>query len=339
MQDTKKKNQKKLIIAIVSMVLVIALLLTVLLIPQCKKRKEPPTLESVKAEYIALITNAQKVNEVLWGKGLPTHERVYSDGFSFKDSYGEGDKKTEKNIQGLIVETSTYGTIVAYHAWMFFIPIGEEEGIYYDFEKKAQLSAKPEEDDYYRYAVRVEEERPGEAKNTYLAEHLKAEGDKTYYYYNLEEFDLNDLVIYTETDEPYYDYVEKNCGYLSIDDIRAEAAVVYSSAMMKAIDEGVLTGVMTENGYLRHPRYIDNESVSDSGVSEFWLMKDNRDAGYDLKMWIYDFNTMKMLPDSDRDCVKISVERYPEGKPEERMEKTLTFVLENGHWYLDAPSF
>ncbi|MBE6702462.1 MAG: hypothetical protein E7585_03505 [Ruminococcaceae bacterium] len=343
-KNTKKKkkraplspaNKKKLIAAIVAVALVIAILTTVLVV-RAVKNNRAPELATVRDRYIELISNAHAVNEILWGEGLPTYPRIYSTGFSFKDSYGEGDKKTEKNISGFVVETEEFGTIVAYHAWMFFIPPGEEDGIYYDFEKDVTLSGKPDEDDFYRFAVRVEEEREGEQKNTYLAENIKTE--EVYYYYDLEEFDLNSLWLYTEKDEPYYDYVKENCGYLFVDDIKIAAQKVYSAAMMNAINEGILTGITVSErpGGTLYPRYMDYENT-ESG--EVFLVKFNQDEGYNLTEWVYDFDTMRILPKSNRKTVKLSVERHPTGKPEERTTKTLTFVLENGNWYLDAPSY
>ena len=348
-KTAKKKKSKEaegtkrvLIAAIVSVVLVLGIVLGI--VAANSFRTDPPpslddkignTEETVRQRVTYLLASTHEINEILWGKGLPTYERVYSTGFSFKDSYGEGENKQEKNISGFMVDTSKYGTVVAYHAWMYFIPKDQESGIYYDFENNVTLSAAPDEDSYYRYAVRVTEKREGEAQNTYLAENLKAE--ETYYYYDLPDFDVDSLFIYSEKDELYYDYVVDNKDYLLVQDIKDEAEKYYSDEMVGIINESILTGITVSEGYegTLYPRYMDYEDT-DTGLS--YLLKYNQDDGADLKKWVYDFDTMQVV-EGKSSYVKISVERYPEGKPEERGARTFAFILENGNWYLDAASY
>ena len=333
---------KIFVAAIVAVILALAVLLTFVLVNAF--RPDPPpslddkignTEETVRQRLTYLLSNTQEINDVLWGKGLPTYERVYSTGFSFKDSYGDGENKQEKNISGFVVDTSKYGTVVAYHAWLYFIPKDQDSGIYYDFENNVTLSKAPDDDSYYRFAVRVTEKREGEAQNTYLAENLKT--DETYYYYDLADFDVNSLFIYTEKDELYYDYVVDNKDYLLVQDIRKEAQKYYSAEMLAIIEESILTGITVSegsNGTL-YPRYMDYEDT-DTGL--VYLMKYNQDDGAELKNWVYDFDTMQIVSGKSS-TVKVSVERYPEGKAEERAARTFTFVLENGNWYLDAASY
>ena len=328
-------NRKRVIAAVVSVVLVLVILATVLIVSAVQNNRAPE-LATVRERYIQLLTSAPAINEILWGEGLPTYERVYSNGFSFKDAYGEGEGRTEKNISGFVVETEEFGDIVAYHPWMYFIPPGEDEGIFYDFEHNVTLSAKPDDDSYYRFAVREEKAREGETPNAYLAENLKTE--TTYYYYDLADFDIDSLFIYTEKDEPYYDYVKESCGFLYVDDIKAAAAKIYSADMMTAINEGILTGVTVSErpGGTLYPRYMDYENTE---IGEVYLVKFNQDNGYELTDWVYDFDTMAIQRGSKKKTVRLSVERYPVGKENERTTKTFTFVLENGEWYLDAPSY
>ena len=330
--SSAKRSKKRLIIVIVSVAAALLLALLAFIIVRSVLQKRPPEMEEVRARFEELITASAEINEIFWGEGLPTYPRLYAEHGSFKDVYDvNGD---EKNIAYMIFPTEDGRTVVAYHPWMYFIPSGQDGGVYYDFENNVTLSKVPENADYYRFAVREESPRAGESENAYLAE--KIESEKTYYYYTLAEFDYDSVVLYDESDDKYYDFVKENKTYLYVDDIRDAAAKVYGSAFLSSVGGTIFDGIVTESGSVLYARYIDFEDP-DSGMS--YLMKDNRQKGYDLKDWEYDFSTMRMVDKSNATFVTVEVERWEKNGDGTRHTVKHTFVLENGTWYLDAATY
>ena len=328
------KNKEKLIAVIVSVaVVLIALIVTVIVVSVRKNR--PPALEDVRDRFEQVISASGEINEIFWGKGLPTYPRIYEEPFSFKDSYFNGEDEEEKTIKGITFHTEDGRTIVAYRAWMFFIPDGQENGIYYDFENNAVLAAKPN-DDFYRYAERVTAPREGVAQNAYLAENLGGEGC---YYYSIESFDMDSVFFYEESDDENYDFVRLDCGYLSVEDIKLAAAKVYSPSYLASVNESLFTGVLVSKvegeGVLLYPRYEDREDSQSGGTT---LVKYNKEKVLTLTDWEYDFSTMRIV-DGNATFVTVEIERYPVGNEGARERSTQHFALENGEWYLDSPSY
>ncbi len=328
------KTKKKLIIAIVSVVLVLAILAGVLIVNGVIKNR-PPELEEIRGRLEKVITASGAVNDMFWGEGLATYPRIYSEGFSFKDVYGVGEDTQERNISGFVFDNADGRTIVAYHPWMYFIPKGQTNGIYYDFEKKAILDGKPDDDSYYRFAVRTGKPREGAEQNAYLAENLAEIYKGEYYYYDLADFDLNKVFFYNEKDDPNYDYVRTDSGYLSIEDMKLAAEKVYSQDYLTSLYESMFTGMTTGSAML-YARYYDYEDTESGTVS---LVKYNKEKGYDLTDWVYDFSTMKMVEESNASFVTVEVERTDAADASRRETKKLYFALEDGQWYLDSPSF
>ena len=132
------KNKKKLITVIVAVALVlIALIVTVVVVAVRKNR--PPALEDVRGRFEQVLSASGEINEIFWGKGLPTYPRIYEESFSFKDVYDPNPEEKEKTISGFTFTTEDGREIVAYHAWMFFKPTGESDFIYYDFEANERI--------------------------------------------------------------------------------------------------------------------------------------------------------------------------------------------------------
>jgi len=327
------KNKKKLIAVIVSAaVVLIALIVTVVVVAVRKNR--PPELEEVRGRFEQVLSASGEINEIFWGKGLSTYPRIYEEPFSFKDSYFNGESSEEKTIKGIIFNTEDGRTIVAYRAWMFFIPDGQKNGIYYDFEHNAVLSGAPDSN-FYRFAERVTAPREGATQNAYLAENLGGEG---FYYYSLESFDMNSVFFYSESDDENYDFVRPDCGYLSVEEIKLAAAKVYSPSYLASVGESIFTGVIVSDteGVLLWARYVDQEDTATGNMN---LVKYNKDAGLTLTDWEYDFSTMRIVGDSNAAFVTVEVERYPKGNEAARERSTQRFALENGEWYLDSPSY
>ena len=330
MSKTKKKVLKVAICVLLVLAILTGVLVTVAII-----NNRPPKLEEVRARFEELLLAAPAVNEMLWGEGLPTYPRIYSEGFSFKDAYDPAPENNEKNISGFTFTAEDGRVIVAYRAWMFFIPAGESNGLYYDFEKNVTLTAKPDDKNYYRFAERATAPRDGQEQNTYLADNLN--GEDVYYYYSLTDFDLNAVFFYTEADDKDYDYVKESSGYLTTGQMKDAASKVYSAAFLNSVYESIFTGVIVEGGSsMLYARYYDYENTE---TGEVYLVKDNRDAGYELKEWTYDFSSMAIVRKSNASFVTLQIDRYPAGDASARETVKFTFAKENGTWFLDSPTF
>ena len=328
------KTKKKVLIVALCVVLVLAILATVLTVIAVISNR-PPELEEVRGRFEELLTAAPAINVMLWGEGLPTYPRIYSEGFSFKDVYDPAPtEKNEKNISGFTFTAEDGRVIVAYRGWMFFIPEGESAGVYYDFEKNVTLAAKPDNSNYYRFAERVTSPRDGQEQNAYLAENLGGEG---VYYYTLADFDVSSVFFYTETDDEYYDYVKESSGYLTTDEMKLAAEKVYSTAYLSSVYESIFTGIIVEGGSsMLYARYYDYEDTESGAV---YLVKDNRYKGYELKDWTYDYATMEIVKKSNASFVTLEIDRYLTSDATVRERIKCTFAKENGTWYLDSPTF
>ncbi|MBQ9098089.1 MAG: hypothetical protein IJY50_01510 [Clostridia bacterium] len=317
------KNKKKLIAVIVSVVLVLAILASVLIV-RAVLNNRPPDLESVRGRFTELLLAAGEVNDILWGKGLATYPRVYEEVFTFKvTTQYDGEEKTMSGIRYL-TDDPILSAVVAYR---YYIAVSEDSGIVYrDFQNgETILAGKP--DSYYRYARRTAEKEGDD--------YIHHDAEKGLYYYALTDFDPDAVFVYDEKDEPYYDFVRTDSGYLTTEDIKEKAAAVYSPGYLASVYESLFTGIATGQGTL-FARYMDHENTEDGTV---YLVKYNKDDGYDLTKWVYDFSTMQMVDESNAKFVTLQIERYEQGNEANRVTVTHQFALENGQWYLDSPSF
>ncbi|MBO5327237.1 MAG: hypothetical protein J6A84_03845 [Clostridia bacterium] len=326
------KNKKKLIAVIVSVaVVLIALIVTVIVVSVRKNRA--PALETVRGRFEQVLGASGEINEIFWGKGLPTYPRVYEEVATLRASYGEQTKK----LAAYTRNDERYGTVVIYKYWLYFSPSGGEvdnDEIFYDFEKGAIIqTGKPDDAHNYRFAVRSETPIEGKTPNEFLASSMDT-GDQTYYYYSIDDYDVDRVFIYQDTDDENYDFVRLDCGYLTVDDIKLAAEKVYSPSYLASVNESLFTGMTTGSAML-YARYVDQEDA-DSGSTA--LVKYNKDKGLVLTEWVYDFSTMRIV-DGNATFVTVELDRYPVGNEGARERSTQRFSLENGEWYLDSPSY
>jgi hypothetical protein len=53
---------------------------------------------------------------------------------------------------------------------------------------------------------------------------------------------------------------------------------------------------------------------------------------------VYDYASMQIVEYSHASRLRVSIRSYTEDRPEEWKTVYLSFVYENGDWYLDSPS-
>lgn len=125
-----------------------------------------------------------------------------------------------------------------------------------------------------------------------------------------------------------YDHVMENARYISIEDMKYQAEKIYSSEYVTGLYESAFDGIMTgtAQAYLR---FYDNGD---------WLYQNANATNFELSERIYDYSTMKIVKPSNAEYVNIEIESYTL-KDSKRKVISLSFVYENGNWYLDSPTY
>ena len=136
------------------------------------------------------------------------------------------------------------------------------------------------------------------------------------------------MVYYNDNASGYNKVLLEKSEYLSIDDMKAAAEKVYSDEYLSELYESLFDGIMTgdANAYVR---FYDSTE---------WLYQDIDAGEFALSERIYDYSTMKIVKPSNSKYVTVSIESYTLKNPS-RISIDLSFVYENGDWYLDSPTY
>ncbi|MGM9641932.1 MAG: hypothetical protein ACI3XI_01850 [Eubacteriales bacterium] len=286
------------------------LLALVIALPAFTSCSKPPELESVKETFVALIEASVEVNEIFFGEGLPTYPRVEGDGnLCF---YEDKESNTK--------------------AYYMFIKDGDRTILKY------QINGGE-----WQFAEKTK--APAEVEPIYT--------DKDGFFYYPTEYDDSEFeYVYDENSPKNYDYVRVDCKYQDIQSIMELAESVYSTAYLKGEDwqEGDLAygGVysamfdgMALGTEIVYARYSTSDSLDD-----YFLLKSNQFEPYFDKHTTYDYDTMVIVKPSKADVVNVELTAYGRYIDFESLEVvygehkvTLTFVLENGEWRLDTPTY
>jgi hypothetical protein len=126
------------------------------------------------------------------------------------------------------------------------------------------------------------------------------------------------------------EYVTPYTKYKSIDQMQSAIAAVYSVRYRESLYETLFTG------------YADGDIMT---VMPARFQEDER-ALYQSKyveslvsgVRVYDYAAMEIVGGSNATRIRVSIPSYSESKPDVWTTVTLSFVYENGDWYLDSPS-
>lgn len=265
---------------------------------------KPPELEDVREQFESLIRSSAGINDIFFGSGLPVYDRETSSGDG-NASYDE----TSRTYYWLI-EDKDLGTVVKYY---------------------------PEDEKVYRYALKV-----------YIKEGESAEGTEVYTdgagTFRLEELkdykEVERELVYSDDSPKYYDYVRLDCPYQSVDQIKEAAEKVYSSKYLESIYTIMFDGMVVGNDMI-YARYTPDES----GKTDF-LFKSNLFEPYFTVQTEYDFQSMKIVMPSRAEFVNVEITATGPYLNLETLEKEtrtyrkiLKFVLQDGQWRLDTPTY
>ena len=313
--------KKKIVIAIIVLAAVLVALSAVIIVRSVSGGK-PPALEEVKDRYVSLIEASFDVNDILFGKGLPTYPRILDEMKTCSITFCE----EEYRISYRCYEDSAGRNVVQYQR---YVVVKEEEGnVYYDARTEEMLSP---DDNPYAYVEKTTELREG-------TEFLQQ--DSGYYYYEITDYETPSFY-YTAEDEAHYDYCTFDCGYISTSDIKEVAQTVYSASYLAKVYESLFTGI----AYAEYENAIQYASYRDYVADgQSYLQKLNPEAvGQSpwptLSVRHYDYDTMQIAKGSTAKRVIVEIESFVEGKENERITVKLAFLFENGAWYLDSPSY
>jgi hypothetical protein len=267
---------------------------------------QPPELDSVKDEFVALIEASVEVNNIFFGEGLPTYKRAEGDG-------------------NLIY-------IEEHKAYYTFITDGERSILKYKIG-----------DDDWKYAEKTAEAGRGESiftdseGNFYYP--IEFDESQYNYYYDTESPTNYDYVradcpyqsleqimalaesVYTQSYLKGENYSEDDMGY---------------GGVYAAMFDGIALG--TEISYARY-------RIDDS-IDGFYLLKSNEFEPFFEEHKTYDYSTMKIVKPSRADTVNVEITangRYIDydnfAVVTGEHTVTLTFVNEGGEWRLDTPTY
>lgn len=135
-------------------------------------------------------------------------------------------------------------------------------------------------------------------------------------------------MVYFIDDIAGYNRIMDNSPYFSIDEIKQACENVYSTDYREDLYESAFDGVMTgeTSAYVR---FYDNGQ---------WLCQNVNATDFKLSERIYDYSTMSVIEPYTEDYINVCIESYTLADPTRRTVY-LSFIYENGNWYLDSPTY
>ena len=125
-------------------------------------------------------------------------------------------------------------------------------------------------------------------------------------------------------------FVTPYAKYASIAEMQTAIAAVYSTEYRESLYESLFTGFAADEMSVVMPaRFSEDE--------RFLYMSKYVDPLVD-GVRVYDYASMEIVSYSHSSRLRVSVNSYTEDRPEEWKRVYLSFVYENGDWYLDSPS-
>ena len=316
----KRSTLIRIIALVVGIILIIS---SLFIIRSCSA---PPEYSSIRTRLEQLVEASYEVNEIIWGKGLPTYERV-SDPRSSLTLY-----KTDKTY------TSNDGKELPlnYH-------------YYYPISSEYTVIAYRREKDYkadFRYALLTDKEYDATAlallfpaeqgmEESYYTE-LYADETSGKRAYSIPFTEKKYDFYYTAADPEDYDYILADSPYASVDSIKEYIRTVYDEKYADSLDSVLFDGI-AEGSLVMKARY--SPYVNSRGVSMLASLNTYEPLFEEER--VYRFETGKIVRNSSNDeRVVIEVESYLPSEPDKNETSILAMTLgKDGKWYLSSPSY
>ena len=226
---------------------------------------------------------------------------------------------------------------------------GEEKErlIYYYFTLESEATVLAYRDSYledFAYAVLCE--NPME-RSELEAKFPIPEGDPAEYYveiyanestkqycYTIPYTEDVDMVYYTDQDDPNYDYVRFESGYMEINDIKNKIETVYGPDYANSIYGSIFDGVASGDAVMT-PKFIETTASNGSMM----LAQSNTYTPLNVERRVFLFDTAKINKlSSNKNLVRISIDSYLPSNPDRITNREITLVYHNGNWFLNSPT-
>ena len=281
--------------------ILVLILCLCLLLPFTVSCSRPPEYVEIEGRLKELVEASYQVNQLLFGEGLPTYERVY-DPRSTTDVFK--DTENGKNYYYYELNDPKLGRVVAFRSSYL-------DGFSY-------VQVLKEADDtrelYYKH--------PTAKAYCYL---LTDYEEPTYEFF------------YDDEDPTDYDYVRYDQEIQSINQIKALAEQVYSTEYLAGIYESTFVGTLSAadsvNGLsARYMEYTDEEGSAS-------LMESNTYKPLIHERRLYNFSTAKIVRPANKKFVTIEIDSYLESTPQQIQRIRLSMILQDGVWMLDSATY
>lgn len=144
--------------------------------------------------------------------------------------------------------------------------------------------------------------------------------------------DAEDLLVhryYGVTDNGQQ-FVTPYAKYASIAEMQTAIAAVYSTEYRESLYESLFTGYAADEMSVVMPaRFSEDDKFLYMSRYVSPLVEGVR---------VYDYASMQIVEYSHASRLRVAIRSYTEDHPEEWKTVYLSFVYENGDWYLDSPS-
>ena len=144
--------------------------------------------------------------------------------------------------------------------------------------------------------------------------------------------------IYSDLSAGYdaYEIVTAEAGYANIEQIKDAAAKVYTPKYLEGIYTMAFdgyadpnTGVVTTARYLMDGMFLLRYAYGETDSFDLLEGRQRR----------YDFDSMEISRPSRKNFVNLSIDSYLIGDEQNILRVTLRFVLVDGEWFLDSPTY
>ena len=319
MKDTTK-NIIKAVAVVLALVLIVS---SIFIVRSCSA---PPDYEEIRERVEELVEKSFDVNDIVWGNGLPTYERVtkpiwqnYESGKTYLDENGE-----EKLLNYYYYYLDISGAqIVAFRPHKT-----NDENFKYGFVTRESinpatltelypiLDGQNASDDFYK-------EIYADAKaKTYVYSIPYAEKDYEFYY--------------VDGDPADYDFVVDGSKYASVADIKAYVRTVYASDYADSLDSILFDGVtISEGSLVEKARYA---TIDTSRGSLFASLNTFEPLFAERRVYLYDTARIDRRNSNDSTVV-VEFDSYLPSSPDEITLTKVCFALQDGVWYLSSPTY
>lgn len=127
------------------------------------------------------------------------------------------------------------------------------------------------------------------------------------------------------------EFVTHYAKYATLSEMQAAIAAVYSEEYRASLEESLFTGYAdSEYAYILPARYSEGEHSLCQSIHVDPLVTGVR---------LYDYAAMEILEkDSTANRIRVAIPSYTDSTAGEWKTVYLSFVYENGNWFLDSPS-